>query len=176
MPPPTTARSALGMTRARLLLLGLDPGPSVPQRDDPVEDETLGRRVLVDAEVAETLELQPGPDGPAGEARLEPARLENFLRFRIEVVEQVALRPGIGAAEEVVVEPDLGRNGVRGRDPVQSGLGRAPVGRRAAASRGIVRAAELDHLAAIVLHHLLAGDEVRRAQSHLAARREPVEL
>ena len=55
--------------------------------------------------------------------------------------------PGMRVGEEVVVQADLGRHGVGGRDPVQRPLDLAAVRRAAAARLRIVGAAQLDDLA-----------------------------
>src|SRR5438132_1629355 len=64
-----------------------------------------------------------------------------------------------------------------GRHPVDGPLDLAAVGSVAAARRGVVGAAQLDHLAGLrVLDHALALDEVSVAQPYFPARRQPEEL
>ena len=72
---------------------------------------------------------------------------QNLQRVGVEIREDVlAFRDvvGIGLGEELVVEADLGGDGMGGRNPVHGGLDLAAVGRVAAAARGIVGAVHLD--------------------------------
>ena len=140
------AREAVGRHRGRarpsgpvLASLLLQLGPGVLEREGAVEHERARRRVGVRAEVAEPLELHGLADGQVGERRLHEAAAQHGLGVRVDVLEDVAaVRPGVRAAEEVVVQPDLGGHRVRGRQPVQRGLGAAAVGSVAAARRRVV--------------------------------------
>ena len=123
---------------------------------------------------ARTARVQSALSPAAG--RLELGVGQHLERVRIEIGGEVG-GVGIGAREQRIVEPHLGRHRVRRRHPVQRRLHLAPVGRRvAAARRGIVGAAQLDHLARRILHRLAAGHEIGVAQPHLLAGRKPVEL
>ena len=80
--------------------------------------------------------------------------------------------PAVGefGRKEAVIEPHLGIERVASADPVDRGLDLASVGRiRTAAGLGIVGATDLDDFSGRILHHLLAADEVARAQAHLGA-------
>ena len=81
---------------------------------------------------------------------------------------------GFSLREQIVVEANLGVDGVLGRDPMDGGFHLAPVGRVAAARCRIVGAMNFDHFAGLrILHHAGAGDEVAVAQPHFAAGRQP---
>jgi hypothetical protein len=77
--PPVT----LGLGRGRPLsgaLRLLDAGPGVAESHRPVEDEALRRRVRIDAEVAEPLELEAA-------ARRAPIRLGSTRASRTTSIE-----------------------------------------------------------------------------------------
>src|SRR5262249_21858344 len=153
-------------------------GRGVSQRHGAVEHEPGGGRVLrVDGEVPEALELIALAGNGRGQARLEPAALEPLERSRVEIRFPVAVL-GIAArarnAEEMIVEPHLGLDRVRGRHPVDGPLHPAPVRRVAASRRRIVDAAHFDYLSrSLVLDRVHAAHEIRVAQAHLVARKEP---
>ena len=78
------------------------------------------------------------------------------VQVRLESSSLVGIRSG----EQVVIEADLGVDGVARRDPVKRRLDLAPVRSIAAAGVGIVGAVELDDVAAVVLDDILTLDEV----------------
>ena len=83
---------------------------------------------------------------------------------------------GVFDTEETIVETDFRRQGMRGRDPVHRRLHLPSIRRVSAACCRVVGAAQLDDLAGGVLDDLVARDEVRAAQAHLPARRQPEEF
>src|SRR5215203_3157052 len=176
--PPASTRGTRSWAQngSRCSALRLDLGPAVFEAECAVEDEPARRRVGIRAEVAEALELHGLADGQLRECRLDKRSREDRLRVGVDVREGVAVSAGIWAGEEAVVETDLGGHGLLGREPVQSCLGPAAVRGVAATRLRIVGAAKLDDLAACVLHHVGAGDEVGIAEAHLAARGEAEEL
>src|SRR6266511_525567 len=82
----------------------------------------------------------------------------------------------VGTSEQLVVEPNLRRYCIGGRDPMQCGLHLSSVRGASAASSGVVAAAKLNHFAGRVFHHLPTGNEKGVAQPNLASGREPIEL
>ena len=89
--------------------------------------------------------------------------------FGIEIGDEIAAGAGIGALEQMIVEPDLAGHGIGRRHPVQRRLHLAAIRARCRRlRRRIIGAAQLDHLAGIVLHHVAAGDEIGVAQPHFA--------
>ena len=87
------------------------------------------------------------------------------------VISPVLLRLGLG--EEPLIQPHLRIDRMRRAHPVDRPLHLAA--RRRAARFGIQirRASQLHHGARRVLHHLVAPDDIRILQPHLAARLEP---
>src|ERR1035441_1185009 len=128
----------------------LDLGPGVLQRKSPVEDQLPRSRVGVEAEIADTLELEAVFKFGVGERGLQLCASENLQRVVVEIVQNVLIFSeivGIGLGEQVAVEADFGADGVGGGDPVHGGLDLAAVGRVAAAAGWIVGAMHLDNLA-----------------------------
>ena len=79
--------------------LRLEPGPAVSKSECAVEDEPPRRRVGIEAEVAEALELHGLTDRQLGERRLDQGALEHDFRVRVEVGEGVAVGAWIGAGK-----------------------------------------------------------------------------
>ncbi len=105
--------------------------------------------------------------------RLDLAVVENLQRIGVQVGGKVL--PffdivGIGLGVQIVVQADLGLEGMGRRDPMQRAPHLATVGRTAAPRLWIVGAAQLDGRTAFIPDHLLAGDIVGMFQAHLASR------
>src|SRR5262249_56921636 len=111
--------------------------PRVSQRARAVEGEGARRRMGIDTEVAEPLELHAQTWSRRGKTRLDAALAQHLERSRIEVVEKrLAGRDALRIldVEQSIVEPHLRGPRVRGRHPVQPCL-RTPAVRPVAASR-----------------------------------------
>src|SRR5438034_1377823 len=130
----------------------------VAQTDGPIEHRPRRRRILVRGEIALPLELHWLGRIGRGDGGLDAGVGEDFERFRIEIRGKIA---GVGRRidEQLVVQPDLGRDRVRGRHPVHGCLHLAAIGGIAALGGRVIGAAQFDDLAGGVLDHLAAGDE-----------------
>src|SRR5205823_10679255 len=94
-----------------LLPFALDLGPRVAKPHAAVEHQLRRRGVaLVDAEVALTLELEAGAAVGTRERRLQARAAPDLERARAERGVPVVGVVGPGRAEEMVVEPHLGRD------------------------------------------------------------------
>ncbi len=149
-------------------------------RSDTVRLKTsaAGRRIGVDAEVAEALELvaraRPGALARLGSTFARRCTSSEF-GFRCSRKLSVACR--IFVREQPIVNPHFGVERVRRRHPVQRRLHLAAVRRIAAACRRIVGRAQLGNLAGgRILDDARALDEVRAPQPHFVAGRQPEEL
>src|SRR5690606_15920292 len=122
------------------------------------------------------LELEARAEFGRGEGGLDAGVGPDLQAVRVEEVLEVALLVPVRLlrVEEALVEADLSPGRIRGH-PVQGALHLASVRRAAAAALGIVAADELDHLTGVILHHLLAADEVGAAQPALAPGGQPEE-
>src|SRR5690606_28366020 len=108
----------------------------------PVEHgPARGRKLWIDEEITETLELEALPGACVRERRLERS-LDDLERVRIELLIEI-LAGRKRHAEKPVVKPNLGTSGVRGRDPVDRAFDLPPLLARAAARRRVVAALEL---------------------------------
>ena len=108
------------------------------------------RRVGVDAEVAEALELEAAAGLGAGEARLDLAAGQHLQRVGIQAGLEVlglASRPLLDRLKRWSYSRTSASTACGRRDPVDGALDLAPVRRVAAARLGIVGAAQLDDLA-----------------------------
>ena len=172
-------RVASSATRIFAAIAVLHPRPRVLERHRAVEHRRAGRGVGIDAEVAEPLELERASPGCAPRrATARPcSRVNDFERRGVELRQEVRRRPRRASRrEQPIVEAHFGVDARARRHPVQRRLDLAAVRRVAAARRRIVRAAQLDDSPASSLTTPLAGDEVRVAQAHFAARREAEEF
>lgn len=158
-------------SRTELLLIGYF-GPTVFQRDGPVENRPAGNRIAVHAEIARPFELKLVAHGSLGERRLQIA---GYLaqRLGVQVIQKgLALLQIVEtrAREQPVEQTDLGPNRMRCRNPMNHAFHPPAVGRLSAGRLRIVRAPELRHAAFRVADHLVAPDQIGIAQANLAAR------
>ena len=135
----------------------------------------LRSRVGIRAEVAHTLKLICRADRCIFQCRLQVA-LRNNQRLRIEVIlpRGLSLRSVVWVLglEQWVVKADFCLNSMLCRHPMDNALHTATITRRAFARHRVVRAAQLNNIALLVLDNLIALDKVRVAQAHLVTRRK----
>src|SRR5262249_21614541 len=156
-------------SNATILCLARLRAPRVFERDRAVIDELVRHRVLIDAKVADSLELELASRPCRREARFDSAILHELERARVQkhFPVGVLVRKWVFDAKEPIVKPDVGSERVEGRDPVQRPLDFAAIGGVAASRVRIPRAAKLDDLASVVLHDLGAPDDARVPETHL---------
>src|SRR5687767_9054218 len=124
--------------------------PRVLQRYRAVEHQLLRRRVRVDGEIAEPLELVARAGRRPSQTRLDLRTRHDLERVGVEVrlpVLAIGHVLRVWDTREVVVESNLRAERVRRTDPVDRALHLAPVGRIAAARGGVVGAVNLGHVA-----------------------------
>src|SRR5437764_6446015 len=85
--------------------------PAVAQRDRAVEYQTARPRLRIETEIPLPLELHGLPGTRARQCRFEPALGQNLARTRVEIGGEIR-RIGVGASEQLIIEPDLATNGV----------------------------------------------------------------
>src|SRR6185312_3773706 len=95
--------------------------PCIAKADGAVEHRFAGRRILVEAEIALTLELHRLLGFGVRSRRLD-AGLKNLQRIRIEVRGEPFAAARIRLAEQRIVEPDLRGETLRRRHPVDGAL------------------------------------------------------
>src|SRR5690606_41503912 len=122
-------------------------------------------------EVAGALELERLLRRSPGGGRFHPAA-DDLLRVRVEVV-AVGLAVGFVVRlldqEQAVVQADLRGHGMPGRDPVDGALDLAIGAFHARARFRVQPAAQLDHVARLVLDHFVDAHDAGAAQAGLAA-------
>ena len=135
------------------LLLG-DLAPRVAEGDRAVKDGLLGRRILIEREVADSFELETIFEMSVREGRFELRAFDNLQRFRIEiilVIARIVRIIGIFDAEETIVESDFRVERRRGVDPVNRSLHATTVRALTAARFRIVLAVDFDDVPVGVL-------------------------
>src|SRR5438128_9682234 len=103
------------------LLSLLNFGPRIPQGDRPIENEFLIACIRIQAEISLSLELISTERGGRGKSPFHLTARQALERIRVQirgVVQALADIACVGLQKEVLVQSDLGLQGVRGRNPM----------------------------------------------------------
>ena len=144
---------------------------AILQGNGTVEDQRLGRRILIHTEIAQTQELVLGGCNSITEHFFQFTVLEHFEGIVIHAVEEVLVATvGVSVEEEVVVQANLCVHSGVGVCPMDgSALDLATVGGIAATGLGVIGSENLDDVAVFVLDATGATDEVCALQAALGA-------
>ena len=137
--------------KARLSLLFLDLYPFVAHRHSAIEDEFIGRRIVVDAIVSHALELAAIAIGHVAHCRLDVS-IENVHRMRINTCLEIAIfcRHRVFERKELVNHAKFGGQCMLRTQPVNRHFDFATIGRFAAKTLGIIRTTHLDNVPVFV--------------------------
>ena len=147
--------------------------PGILESHGAVEHQMVGLGVLaVQAEVSLPHELKAVVQSGVGERRFE-FRLFDDQGIRVDEVQRVFAFGDVARIfqrEEVVVKADFGIDGGGRIDPVDGAFDFSAVGGVAALCRRVVGAVDAGDIAAFVLFHAFAFDEIGTLEANFAVR------